>query len=60
MPLKLRHLIVLQLKSLNDHICQKTCKPIIVDNVLIATAKITKIFYPDAVNDNFDHRSSEY
>ena len=32
------------------------CNKIIVDNVLIATAKITKIFYPDAVNDNFDSR----
>ena len=34
----------------------KKCNKIIVDNVLIATAKITKIFYPDAVNDNFDSR----
>ena len=25
----------------------KNCNKIIVDNVLIATAKITKIFYPD-------------
>ena len=31
-----------------------TCKPIIVDNVLIATAKITEIFYPTAITDNFD------
>ena len=30
------------------------CNKIIVDNVLIATAKITKSFYPDAVMDNFD------
>jgi len=30
------------------------CKPIIVDNVLIATAQITKIFYPDAITDDFD------
>ena len=30
------------------------CKPIIVNNVLISTAKITKIFYPDAINDHFD------
>ena len=27
---------------------------IIVDNVLIATAKITKVFYPDSVTDDFD------
>ena len=31
-----------------------TCKPIIVANVLIATAKITKVFYPDSVTDDFD------
>ena len=31
-----------------------TCKPIIVDNVLIATAKITEIFYPTSIIDNFD------
>ena len=31
-----------------------SCKKIIVDNVLIATAKITKIFYPDSITDNFD------
>ena len=35
-------------------ILPKSCKPIEVDNVLISTAMITKIFYPDAVNDNFD------
>lgn len=32
----------------------KNCNPIVVDNVLLATANITKIFYPDAVNDDFD------
>ena len=37
-----------------SNILPKNCNKIIVDNVLIATAKITKIFYPDAVNDNFD------
>ena len=31
-----------------------TCKPIVVKNVLIATAMITKIFYPNAVTDDFD------
>jgi len=30
------------------------CNKIIVDNVLITTAKITKIFYPDSVTDDFD------
>ena len=32
----------------------KNCSKIIVNNVLIATAKITQLFYPSAVNDNFD------
>ena len=32
----------------------KSCYPIIVENVLINTAKITKLFYPDSVDDNFD------
>ena len=30
------------------------CKPLIVDNVLIATAKITEKFYPKSTVDNFD------
>ena len=37
-----------------SHILPKSCKAIIVDNVLIATANITKIFYPEAVTDDFD------
>jgi UDP-3-O-[3-hydroxymyristoyl] glucosamine N-acyltransferase len=36
------------------HALPRNCKAIIVDNVLIATAKISKIFYPDAVSDDFD------
>ena len=30
------------------------CKKIIVNNVLLATAKITELFYPDSVVDDFD------
>jgi len=30
------------------------CNKIIVNNVLLATAKITEIFYPDSVTDDFD------
>ncbi len=30
------------------------CKKIIVKNVLIAIAKITKLFYPDSITDDFD------
>ena len=37
-----------------SHILPKNCKAILVDNVLIAAAKITKLFYPDAVSDDFD------
>ena len=37
-----------------SNILPKSCKPIEVDNVLISTAMITKIFYPDAVTDDFD------
>ena len=35
------------------------CKPIVVENVLIATAKITEIFYPSAIIDNFDQNVEE-
>ena len=42
-----------------SHILPKSCEAIIVDNVLIATAKITKIFYPDAVSDDFDSMTSD-
>jgi len=33
----------------------KNCKPLIVDNVLFATSKITEKFYPNSINDNFDN-----
>ena len=32
----------------------ETCKPIEVDNVLVSTAMITTMFYPDALTDDFD------
>ena len=35
------------------------CKRIIVDNVLISTAMITKTFYPNSVTDNFDFNVRE-
>ena len=31
-----------------------SCKPIIVENVLVSTSKITSLFYPDSTNDDFD------
>ncbi len=30
------------------------CKAIVVDNVLVSTSKITSLFYPDSINDDFD------
>ena len=32
----------------------KTCTAIIVDNVLVSTSKITSLFYPESINDDFD------
>ena len=32
----------------------ESCKPIISEKVLLHTAKITKIFYPDSITDDFD------
>ncbi len=37
----------------------KNCNKLIFKNVLIATAKITKVFYPDAVTDDFDNTSKD-
>ena len=31
------------------------CKPIITDKILLHTAQITKIFYPDSITDNYDN-----
>ncbi len=31
-----------------------SCVPIVVDNVLFSTSKITSLFYPDSINDDFD------
>jgi len=33
----------------------KNCKPLIVNNVLVSTSKITSKFYPSSINDNFDN-----
>tara|TARA_B100000795_G_C22765032_1_gene425324 strand:+ start:237 stop:1217 length:981 start_codon:yes stop_codon:yes gene_type:complete len=37
------------------HLLPRSCNPIIVENVLIATAKITSKFYPNAISDDFDN-----
>ena len=41
------------LKNLS-HFLPKSCKKIIVDNVLLSIANITKEFYPNSINDDFD------
>ena len=33
----------------------KSCFVLVVENVLVSTSKITSIFYPDSINDNFDN-----
>jgi len=40
-------------------ILPNNCNKIIVDNVLITTAMITKIFYPNSVTDNFDFNAKD-
>jgi len=37
----------------------KSCKSIVVDNVLVATSKITEKFYPSSINDNFDNTATD-
>ena len=33
----------------------KSCSPLIVENVLVSTSKVTSKFYPSSINDNFDY-----
>ena len=35
----------------------ESCLALVVENVLVSTSKITSIFYPDSINDNFDETS---
>ena len=37
-----------------SNLLPKGCKPIVVDNVLVSTAMVTSIFYPNAITDDFD------
>ena len=36
------------------HELPNNCLPLVVDNVLISTSKITSMFYPSSIHDNFD------
>ena len=50
---KTKALFCITTENLKSYLPKK-CKKIIVNNVLIATAKITKLFYPSSVTDDFD------
>ena len=41
------------------HLLPNKCEKIIVENVLISTAKVTEVLYPDSVNDDFDDSVKE-
>jgi len=45
-------------ESLKDEL-PKTCIPLIVDNVLVSTSKVTSKFYPSSINDNFDYTARD-
>jgi UDP-3-O-[3-hydroxymyristoyl] glucosamine N-acyltransferase len=36
-----------------------TCIPLVVENVLISTSKVTSKFYPNSINDNFDYTARD-
>ena len=38
----------------------KSCSPLLVDNVLVSTSKITSLFYPDSINDDFDESVNKF
>jgi len=50
---KTKALFCITTENLKDYL-PNNCNKIIVDNVLMITAKITEMFYPDSVNDHFD------
>ncbi|MDA9927927.1 UDP-3-O-(3-hydroxymyristoyl)glucosamine N-acyltransferase [Candidatus Pelagibacter sp.] len=45
-------------KTLKDEL-PKSCIPIVVENVLVSTAKVTSKFYPSSINDNFDYTARD-
>ena len=45
-------------ESLQDEL-PKSCTPLIVDNVLFSTSKVTSKFYPSSINDNFDYTARD-
>ena len=45
-------------KSLKNDL-PKTCKPLVVKNVLVSTSKVTSKFYPSSINDDFDYTATD-
>jgi len=45
-------------KILKDEL-PKSCTPLIVENVLVSTSKVTSKFYPTSINDNFDYTAKD-
>ena len=45
-------------KILKDEL-PKSCTPLIVENVLVSTSKVTSKFYPTSINDNFDYTARD-
>ena len=37
----------------------KSCTPLVVENVLVSTSKVTSKFYPSSINDNFDYTARD-
>jgi len=51
---KTKALYCITLENLKNYL-PKNCKPICVDNVLLAISKVTSKFYPDSINDDYDN-----
>ncbi len=45
-------------KSLKDEL-PKNCIPLVVENVLLSTSKVTSKFYPSSITDNFDNTARD-
>ena len=37
----------------------KSCTPLVVENVLVSTSKVSSKFYPSSINDNFDYTARD-
>ncbi len=53
LALKTKASFCITTENLKDYL-PNNCNKIVVENVLLSIAKITKIFYPDSVSDDFD------